>query len=84
MGVFELRGTGRKQRYVLNIGIVFGRVGDEMMDVMGRFPPSDTQSTTEVRDEDPNQRVWDEFRCDPTVSSIVRGKHDLLPEHTQE
>lgn len=36
----KLRRAGSKQRSVLDIRIVLWRVGDEVMDIVGRFPPS--------------------------------------------
>ena len=80
----ELRWAGGGQGYVLDIRIVLGRVGDEMMDVVTRLPPSDGQSTTEVSDEDADEGIGDKFPHDPTVSGVVGSEHDLLPKEAEE
>jgi hypothetical protein len=76
--------TSSEEWSILNIGIVFGSVGDEVMNVVGRLPPSDTQSTAEVGNKDPNNGIGNEFTSDSSMTSIVGCKHDLLPETSEK
>ena len=54
------------------------------MNVVGRFPPSDTQTTAEVGDKDSNHCIGNEFSSDSSMTSIVGGEHDLLPETSEK
>ena len=83
-GIAELRWASSKEGSVLDIGIVFGRVGDEVVDVMRRLPPSNTQTAAEVGNEYANHGVGNESASDTSMTSIVSGKHDLLPEASKE
>lgn len=71
------RGRG-EQRDVLNIRVVFGEVGDEVMDVMRGLPPANAETAAEVGNEGADERVVDKVSCNATVAGIVCGKHDLL------
>lgn len=51
---------------------------------MRRFPPTNTESATEVGDEDSNHGIRNESTGDTSMSSIVGGKHDLLPKRSEE
>jgi hypothetical protein len=55
-----------------------------VVNVVRRLPPSDTQSTAEVGDEDSDHCIGNELPSDSSVTSIVGGKHDLLPETSEK
>jgi hypothetical protein len=82
--IAELGWACSEKGSVLNIGIVFWWIGDEVMNVVRRLPPSDTQTTAEVGDKDSNHCIRNEFPSDSSVTSIVGGKHDLLPETSEK
>lgn len=65
--------------HVLDIRIVFGRVGNDVVDVVIAFPPAAGESTEEVGDEDPNDRVCVEVVRDSHVACIVNGEDELVP-----
>jgi len=67
-----------EQRDVLNIRVVFGEVGDEVVNVVRGLPPADTETAAEVGNEGADERVVDKVSCDATVAGIVCCKHDLL------
>ena len=54
------------------------------MNVVGRFPPPDTQTTAEVGDKDSDHCIGNEFSSDSSMTSIVGGEHDLLPETSEK
>lgn len=80
----ELGRAGGKDGDVLGVRVVFGRVGDEVMNVVRRFPPADGESATKVGDEDSDEGIWDKLARDSTVSGVMSGEHDLLPEEPEE
>ena len=67
-----------EERDILKIGIVFGHVGDEVVDVVRALPPTNGQPAAEISHECSNQSVSHKVARNSTVSSIVCGKHDLL------
>jgi hypothetical protein len=80
----EVGRRSSEKRDVLKVGIVFGHVGDEMVDIVRALPPSDAETTAEVCNEGTDKSVEDEVASDAAVAGVVSGEHDLLPEHAQE
>jgi hypothetical protein len=80
----EVSRRSREKRNVLKVGIVFGHVGDEMVNVVRALPPTNAEATAEVGNESTDKGVEDEVASDATVTGVVSSEHDLLPEHTQE
>lgn len=85
--------TRRKQRYVLNIGIVFlilvsliflvslisySIVSDKMVDIVTAFPPSYGESAAKIRNEYSDQCVVYEVFSYASMSSIMSGEHNLM------
>lgn len=76
--------AGGEEREVLNIGIVLGVIRDEMVDIVGRFPPANGETTTEIRNKHANESICDEALSDATMTGIVGGKHDLMLRTLEE
>lgn len=74
----EEGGTGSKERYVLDIGIVFRLVGDKVVNVVTTLPPSDGKTTAKVGDEHANQSVNHKVGSNGQMTSVVGSKHDLM------
>ena len=51
---------------------------------MAAFPPANGQTTTKVPDENADKSVVYDVVSDGTMTSIVSGEHNLLPEGTQK
>lgn len=49
--VEEAVGDGEKG-HVLDVGVVFGGICDNVMDIVGSFPPTGRETTAEIGDED--------------------------------
>lgn len=69
---------------VFDVGVVLGRVGDDVVDVVVVFPPADGEAADEVCDEDANARVDLEVVCYPHVSGVVDDEDQLVPDCTHE
>lgn len=71
------RGDG-EERDILDIRVMLGHVGDEVMYVVRGFPPSNAEAAAKVCDEGTNECVGNEIACDTSMTGIVRCEHDLL------
>lgn len=71
---------GGEDGRVLDVWVVLGHVGDEVVDVVRRLPPADGQAAAEVGDEGADQSVDYEVTRYTAVAGVVRGEHDLLLE----
>ncbi len=58
----------------------YRRIRDEMVNIMTALPPPNAQPTTQVCNENADQRVDGEVVRNTPVASVVRREHDLLPE----
>jgi len=76
----EVGGRSDKERHVLEIGVMLGHVGDEMVDIVRALPPAYGETTAKIGNEGSDQGVDDKIAGNSTVSSVVCGKHDLLLE----
>lgn len=68
---FHVGRSGGKERNVLDVRVVFGHVGDEVVNVVRRFPPADAKAAAEVGNEGANERVGDEVGGDAHMGRIV-------------
>lgn len=80
----ELRGARSEKRSVLDVRVVLGCVGDEVVHVMGRFPPADTETATKVGNEYADKGIRDETLRDASMTGVMCGKHYLLPKACEE
>jgi len=69
---------GGEEGDVLDVRVVFGMVGDEVVDVVAAFPPANGEAAAEVGDEDADEGVGDKVMGDASVAGVVRGEHDLM------
>jgi len=74
----EERRRGGEEGDVLDVRVVFGMVGDEVVDVVAAFPPANGEAAAEVGDEDADEGVGDKVVGDASVAGVVRGEHDLM------
>lgn len=63
---------------VLDVGVMLGVVGDEVVDVVTALPPADGEAAAKVRDEDPNQGVNEEVSGYGAMVGIVCREYDLV------
>jgi hypothetical protein len=73
-------GGGAEERDVLDVRVVFGHVGDEMVHVVRRLPPADAKTAAEIGNEGADEGVVDKVSSDTTVAGVVGCEHDLLLE----
>lgn len=73
-----------EEGHVFNIWIMFGRIRDDVMDIVVPFPPSETQAAQEISNDNSNHRIIHEIMSDAHVSCIMRGKYQLVPEQAKE
>ncbi len=71
-------GRGGEERDVLDVWVVLGVVGDEVVDVVAAFPPADGEAAAEVGDEDTDEGVGNEVVGDASVAGVVGREHDLM------
>ena len=81
--VEELRGQG-EERHQLDVGVVLGRVCDDVVHVVAAFPPAQTQASDEVCDDYSNGGVDLVVVRDGVVAGVVGGEDQLVPEAAQE
>ena len=55
-------------------------VRDQMVDVVTALPPANAQPTTQVCNEDADERVHGQVVRNAPVAGVMRGEHDLMPE----
>ena len=51
-----------------------------MVYIVAALPPSHRQATAEVRDEQGDEAIHGEVRCDGQMTGIMRGEHNLVLE----
>ena len=73
-----------KERHVLNIRIVFGRVRDDVVNVVVALPPSETQTSEIIGDEHANDTVDVEVVSDTHMTGIMGTEDQLVPESANE
>ena len=65
---------------MFDVRVVFGGVGDDVVDVVVAFPPADAEAADEVGDEDADAGVDVEVVRDAHVAGVVGGEDELVPE----
>ena len=73
-----------EERDMLNIWVVLRSIRDDMVNIMITLPPPNAQPTTQVCNENADQRINGQVVRDTPVASVVRREHDLMPEEAQE
>lgn len=66
--------------HVLDIRIMFGLVGHDVVYIVTSLPPSQAQPSKIVGNDDSNHSVNMKVVCDTHVSSIMGGENELMPE----
>lgn len=74
----------REKGHVLDIWIMFGRVGHDVVDVVVPFPPAKAESAEEVGDYDSDYGVVGEAVRYAHVSRIVGREDQLVPEKAKK
>lgn len=74
----EIRRRRREEGHVLVVRVVFGHVGDEVVDIVGALPPADGEAVAKVADKGANDGVSHKIARDAAVPRIVSDEHDLL------
>jgi hypothetical protein len=64
---------------MLDIGIMFRMISDDMMDIMVFLPPSNTETTDGICDDDADCSVYDGVVSYSHVSCIMGCEDKLMP-----
>jgi len=73
----------RDDRHVLDVWVPLAVVGAHMMHIMCIFPPSQTDTLSQIANDKTNGRVQFGAVCHSIVAQIVSNEGDLLPKHTE-
>jgi hypothetical protein len=73
-----------KDRHVLNVRIMFRRIGHNVMDIMIALPPSQAKTPKIVCNNNPNYRIDVEVVRYTHMSRIMGSEHKLVPKKAQE
>ncbi|TGO66402.1 hypothetical protein BELL_0958g00060 [Botrytis elliptica] len=73
-----------EERHVRNIGIVFGGIRHNVMDVVIALPPAEGEPPEKIGHENPNAAIGVKAVRDAHVSGIVGGEDELVPEESEE
>ena len=73
-----------EEGHVLNIRVVLGRVGHDVVDVVIPLPPAKREAAEEVRDYDTDHCVCLKRMCYAHVTGIMSGEAELVPEGPKE
>lgn len=73
-----------EERHVFYIGVVFRSIGDNMMDIVVPFPPTQAQSSKVVRNDHAKQAIGMEIVSDTHMTSIMGSENELVPETSKE
>ena len=83
VGAFEaLEETVRdgKEGHMFYIGVVFGRIRDDVVDIVTSLPPAQAETAKEIPNEDSNTGVDVEGVRDAHMTGIMCGEDELVPE----
>ena len=69
---------------MLVVGVVFGGIRDEVVDVVRAFPPAQGQAADGGGDDHADEVVDEEVVRNGHVGGVVRGKDHLRPEPSEE
>lgn len=73
-----------EERHVLDVRVVLGLVGDDVVHIVASLPPSQTQSSDPVGNNDADCGVDVEIVRDAHVAGIMGCEDKLLPEAPEE
>lgn len=73
-----------EEGHVFDVGIVLGRVGDNVVNVVVSFPPAYAETTQEVGDQNANASVQVEGVGDAHMAGIMRAEDELVPGEPKE
>ena len=76
---FEKSVADCEEGHVLDVGVVLGAVGYDVVDVVVSFPPANGQPAEKVGDEDSDASVDVEVVCYAHVACIMDGEDELMP-----
>lgn len=82
-GVEETVGDG-EEGHVLNVRVVFGGVGDNVVDIVVALPPAEAKAAEEVGDDYSDNGVEGEGVRYSHVTGVVGGEDQLMPEDAEE
>ena len=78
----KARGDG-EEGHVFDVGVVFGGVGDDVVDVVAAFPPAEGEAAEKVGDYDADDGVKCKGVRDAHVAGVVGGEDQLVPEEAE-
>jgi hypothetical protein len=79
----EAVGDGEK-RHMLDVRVVFGGVGHDVVDIVVAFPPANTKTADEIRNNDTDNSINVKIMRNSHVASIMSGENKLLPHASKE
>ena len=80
----EEAGADGEEGHVLDVRVVGGGVGDEVVDVVVALPPAAGEAAEEVGNHDADAGVGVEVVGDAHVAGVVDGEDELVPEGAEE
>lgn len=63
---------------MIEMGLTYWMVRDEVVDIVAALPPTNGEATTEVGNKHSNQGVSNEVMGDASMACIVSCEHDLM------
>ena len=79
----EAMGDG-EEGHEFDVGVMFGGVGDDVVDVVAPLPPAQTEAAEKVGDDDADDGVDGEIMGDAHMAGIMGGEDQLMPEDAEE
>lgn len=68
---------------MFNVGVMLGRIGYYVVNIVVSLPPTYAQSAEKVSNHDSDYRIDVEIMRDAHVTGIVGGEDQLVPEHAK-
>ena len=72
-----------EEGHMLDVGVVGGGVGDDVVHVVVALPPAAAETAEEVGDQDADAAVDVEVVGDAHVAGVMDGEDELVPEEAQ-
>jgi len=69
---------------MLDVWVVFRMIGHKVVDIMVVTPPTDTDPTEDITNQDTNQTVRRPISGNTGMSGIMSNKGDLMPPQPEE
>lgn len=73
-----------EEGHMLNVRVMFGGVGDNVVDIVVALPPAEAEAAQEVGDDYSNDSVESEGVRYSHMAGVVGGEDKLVPEHAEE